>query len=90
MKCGVGHLWAAVRFLTSLSTPSLSNLCSVLQPQGGITDEAEALRVSVVDDQVERPEGSLIVEFLEHILRTWSFSLGVSEVPECVCDIIIV
>lgn len=41
--------------------------------------------MGVVGEQVERPEGSLIVEFLEHILRTWGFSLGVSEVPECVC-----
>ena len=32
--------------------------------------------------------GDLVVELLDHSQRIWGFSLGVSEVPECVYDVV--
>ena len=67
-----------------------SNLLSVLRPQRETVAEGGASLLGLVGDQVGRPDWGLIVELIDHTQRTLGFSLGVSEFPECVYDVIIV
>lgn len=52
--------------------------------------EAESSLLDLLGDQMGRPDQGLIMELLDHTQRSWGFSLGVSELPECVYDVIIV
>lgn len=77
LRCGVGTsllLWSA------LSTA----------PEGGLVTAAKAWHRGLVGGQVGDPGLDLVVALCECGRGTWGFGLGVSEIPESMCDVIIV
>ena len=78
LRCGVGTglllLWSA--FSTA--------------PEGGLVTTAKAWHMGLVGGRVGDPGLDLVVALSECGRGTWGFGLGVSGIPESMCDVIIV
>lgn len=59
-------------------------------PRGRLVTAAEARHTGLVGGRVGDPGLGLAVALSECSRGTWGFGLGVSEIPESMCDVIIV